>query len=220
VPDIILPSVASYMDVGESSLENALAWDTISPAQYQPLNRISPLLPELTKRSTERVAANRDFDYVREDIERYKKAQAEKFVSLNETERRREIAENKARQETRKKELASRKNPRPTTWEITLKNVDQPGLPAPMTNQVAATVDVHFTNPETGKEVTKEQAAAAADDAGEVKPAAQLGLSDEEDEIAPDKGIANDPHLDETERIVLDLLRLSPPRKGLSARTP
>jgi len=212
VPDIILPSVASYMDVGESSLENALAWDTISPAQYQRLDRISSVLPELAKRSSERVAADRDFDYVREDIGRFKKAQAEKTVSLNEAERRREIAENKARLEARKKELASRKEPLPTTWEITLKNVDQPGLPAPMTNQVVAAIH------KTEENLLKDEVA-AAEAAGELKPEAQVGLSEDDgDEDEPDKGIANDPHLKETERIVLDLLRLSPPRKGLSAR--
>ncbi|MBN8248416.1 MAG: carboxy terminal-processing peptidase [Verrucomicrobia bacterium] len=213
VPDIILPSVVSYMDVGESSLENALAWDTISPAQFQRLNRVTPILPELSKRSSDRVAADRDFDYVRQDIERFKKVQAEKSVSLNEAERRREIAENKARMEARKKELAARKEHLPTTWEITLKNVDLPGLPAPMTNQVVSAI--HKAEEDLAKDEV-----AAADAAGELTPEARVGLSeDDADEDEPEKGPANDPQLRETERIVLDLLKLSPPRKGFSARS-
>ena len=212
VPDIILPSVVSYMDVGESSLENALSWDTISPATFQRLNRISPILPELTKRSADRVAAERDFDYVREDIQRFRKAQDEKTVSLNEEVRRREIGENKARLEARKKELAARKELLPTTWEITLKNVDLPGLPAPMTNSVVTAIH------KTEEDLAKDQVA-AAEAAGELKSDAKVGASeDDDDEDEPVRGTGNDPHLREAERIVLDVLQLSPPRKGLSAR--
>lgn len=212
VPDIILPSVVSYMDVGESSLENAMSWDTISPATFQPMNRVTPILPELSKRSSERVASDRNFDYVREDIGRFQKAQAEKTVSLNEEVRRREISENKARQEERKKELASRKEQLPTTWEITLKNVDLPGLPSPMTNRVV--VAIHKTE----EDLSKDQVA-AAEASGEIKLDAQVGASeDDEDEDEPVRGVSNDPQLIEAERIVLDVLQLSPPRKRLSVR--
>ena len=182
VPDIILPSVVSYMEVGESSLENALSWDTISPATFQKMGRVSPILPELAKRSTARVATERDFDYVRDDIQRFRKAQAEKSVSLNESVRRAEIAENKARAEARKKELASRKEHLPTMWEITLKNVDVPGLPAPMTNQVVAAIH------KAEEDLAKDQVA-AAESAGELKPDAKVGASeDDEDEDEPTHG--------------------------------
>lgn len=212
VPDIVLPSVVSYMDVGESSLDNALAWDTISPASFQKANRITPYLPELSKRSSARVASDRDFDYVREDIQRFQKAQAEKTVSLNENARRAEIAENKSRLEARKKELASRKEQLPTTWEITLKNVDLPGLPAPMTNQVVSAIH------KTEEDLSKDQVA-AAQSAGELKPDARVGASeDDDDEDEPTRGVSNDPHLKETERILLDLIELTPRRKGLSAK--
>lgn len=215
VPDIILPSVVSYMEVGESSLDNALTWDTISPASYQRANRISPILPELSKRSAERVATDRGFDYVREDIQRFQKAQAEKSVSLNEAVRRTEIAENKARAEARKKELASRKEALPTTWEITLKNVDLPGLPAPMTNQVAFAV--HSTTEELSKDPGAATEAAATEPKPEVVPVGKLEAG-EDDEEEPTHATSDDPHLKEAERIVLDLLQLTPPRKGLSAR--
>ncbi|MBX3731274.1 MAG: carboxy terminal-processing peptidase [Verrucomicrobiae bacterium] len=212
VPDIVLPSVVNQMDVGESSLANALPWDTISPAAFRRLGRISPILTELSRRSETRVSADPDFAYVREDIERFQKAKAEKAVSLNEAARRREISENKARLEARKKELAERQDILPTQWEITLKNVDLPGLPAPVTNQVVVAVN------KVVEDLSKDQVA-EAEAAGELTATAHVGLSEDDDnEDEPTKGTRNDPHLREAERIVLDLIELSVPARRLSAR--
>src|SRR5688572_28404940 len=139
VPDIVLPSVNNHMEVGEGALENPLPWDTITPANYTKLNRVEPLLPELRKRSDTRVAIDRDFGYIREDIDRYKKLVAEKSVSLNEAQRLQEKLESEERTKARKKDLASRPELPGKTYEITLKQVDEPGLPAPLskTNQTA-----------------------------------------------------------------------------------
>ncbi len=204
VPDVILPSVENYMDVGESSLENALSWDTIAASKFSKDGEVSRLIPVLNRRSVERVNGDRDFDYVREDVERYRKLKAEKSVSLNETERRREIADNKARMEARKKEQASRKDNQPTTWDITLKNADQPGLPSPATNAVAS-----VTSPGPGPRAAE---SAAADSA-----ASTAGTDDDDDEADLPTPVRVDPHLREAERILLDLVRLSP-RKGVAAR--
>ena len=53
----------------EPALENPLPWDTIPSAKYDRLDLVAPYLPDLLKRSTERVAAEREYDYVREDIQ-------------------------------------------------------------------------------------------------------------------------------------------------------
>ena len=201
VPDIVLPSVENYMEVGEASLENALAWDTIQASKFAKDGEVSRLVPVLNRRSVERVNSDRDFDYVREDVERYRKVKAEKQVSLNEDERRREIAENKARAEARKKELASRKESEPMTWEITLKNADAPGLPAPVTNQVASVT--YSLDGAPAKAVEAEAASAEPSEDGE----------EEEPATTPRR----DPHLREAQRVLLDLLRLAP-RKGMAAR--
>src|SRR5258706_8554252 len=89
-PDIALPSIDDYLEIGEDSLENALPWDTIESAAYEKLNRVQPYLEELEKRSAGRVAAAKDFDYVREDIETVRKTLADKTASLNETEQLKE----------------------------------------------------------------------------------------------------------------------------------
>ncbi len=205
VPDIVLPSVENHMEVGEASLENALEWDTIKPTRYAKDGEISRLIPDLSRRSVERISADRDFEYVREDVERYRKVRAEKTVSLNEEARRTEIAENKARMEARKKEQAARQESLPTTWEITLKNVGNPGLPPAMTNQVASALSAH--------------AAAGAGDPSAAVDGSLRNRPDESDEAADDLTSAApvDPHLREAERILLDLVRFSS-RKGVAAQ--
>ena len=90
-PDIVLPSVLNESkDIGETALENPLPWDTIQSAKFDHLNRVEPYLPELRKRSTERIRSDKEFSYIREDIELFKKQQTDKTVSLNEKMRLKE----------------------------------------------------------------------------------------------------------------------------------
>jgi len=91
-PDVILPSINNYAEVGEGSLENPLVWDTVPTTKFDKVNLIPPVLPELRKRSLERVAADPDYNFVRQEIERFKKAQADKTLSLNEAERRNDFS--------------------------------------------------------------------------------------------------------------------------------
>ena len=86
---------------------------------------------ELQARSAARVAGDQDFAYLREDIAQLKQRLAAKTVSLNEADRRQEKAEAKAREEVRKQERAARKDSQPASYDITLKNANIPGLPAP-----------------------------------------------------------------------------------------
>ena len=149
IPDVILPSVNNYADVGEVSLTNALPWDTISPADFQPVNSVTPYLDELRRRSALRVETNVDFAYIKGEIKRYRASKEEKGVSMNEAERIKQKDEDAARVEARKKELRARPESDAKTYDITLKNVDEPGLPPPTvkTNSVAqttaATVEDH-----------------------------------------------------------------------------
>ena len=105
VPDLVLPSVNNVLDVGEVELDNALPFDTIKPASYEKLNRVSGVLPEMKARSDKRMAVDKDFEYIRHEMDRYLKIKADKTVSLNEEKRRSEKDENKARLDARKKEL-------------------------------------------------------------------------------------------------------------------
>lgn len=93
--DIVLPSTTDFSKMSESAMKNPLPWDTIPSTPYRRLNQVEPYLAELRARSTERVANDVDFEDLVSDIERLKEMLAKKAVSLNEVERRREIAETK-----------------------------------------------------------------------------------------------------------------------------
>ena len=182
IPDIILPSRNNYAEVGEASLENPLAWDTIESAKYEKLNRIQPILSEVRKRSAARVAADQDFGYLQEDIALFKKLMADKSVSLNEEVRLKEKKENEQRAEARKKERQARHEVEDKIYEITLKQADLPGLPPP----VARTNDL-----------AKSEKTIDANKTGD----------DEED--PEDKTADVDVTLKETKRMLLDLISLS-----------
>jgi carboxyl-terminal processing protease len=194
--DIVLPSKLNYVkEIGEGALENALQWDNIPSARYQKLNQVEPYLTELLRRSNERISTNQDFVYIREDIEQFRKIQAEKTISLNEKERLQEMEANEAREKARKQERLVRKAPEPTVYELTLKQAALPGLPAPVakTNSLTAKVS---GDPGEGHPVT-----ANRDPAG-----------DSETETVP----VTDATLEEAGQILMDYVGLLG-QKGMAA---
>jgi carboxyl-terminal processing protease len=137
VPDIILPDVLNYSDeIGETSLENPLPWDTIRSVKYDKLNLVQPYLATLRQDSDARLATNQDFAYINQDIEQFKKLQADKTMSLNEREQIKERQANESRQKMRDQERDARKMPDEKIYDITVENAGQPGLPACETNVV------------------------------------------------------------------------------------
>src|SRR5258706_728379 len=206
VPDIILPSVNNTLEVGESSLDNPLPWDTIPSASYEKLDRVEPYLAELKRTSETRVSLDRDFVFLRQEIERYKQAVAEKSVSLNEAKRLKEKNEADARSKARKKELASRPEPPGKVYELTLKNILEPGLPAPVskTNLVKkAEVDLnHEGEPKAARGESKKPKTSRAGGSD--------GDDDEDSDDALDESAAPvDITMDETKRILRDFIYLS-----------
>ncbi|MCL5099053.1 MAG: carboxy terminal-processing peptidase [Candidatus Omnitrophica bacterium] len=181
-PDVCLPSPSDYAEIGESSLPNALPWDTVPSASFQPVNMVQAYLPELKKLSDERLATDPDFIYLRAEIERVKKALADKTISLNEAQRWKEKQEADARQQTRKKELLARPAPDQKVYELTLKQADLPGLPPPLaqTNDLIASVNKNLTSD-----------------------------SDSETKSEDDSMPVVDATMAETERILIDLITLS-----------
>jgi carboxyl-terminal processing protease len=129
VSDIVLPSTSDFSNVSESAMKSPLPWDTVPPAPHEHLNDVEPYLGRLQKASKRRIDAEKAFSYLAEDIARLRANLAKKSVSLNETERRRESAESKARQAEREQVSKRLRAARPTAYEITLKNVDAAGLP-------------------------------------------------------------------------------------------
>lgn len=97
IPDVAFPSIYDEMDVGENKQIHALPWDEISPALFKPNDQVSMYLSNLRLESKKRVARNREFQYIMEDIDEYKREQNLNAISLNEGERKadREKLDNK-----------------------------------------------------------------------------------------------------------------------------
>jgi carboxyl-terminal processing protease len=190
-PDIVLPSVANYLEVGEGAQEFAMPYDPIPSAMFERLDRIQPVLDELRRRTEARQSTDKDFAYVRQDIDQYRKFLADKSVSLNQAQRLKEKEEADSRTKTRKAERKARHDSTAKIYEITLKNAGTPGLPAPVaiTNEPPAAV-------ESPSHATPD----LADDDAEAA----------EDEKAP----VIDVNLDETKRILVDLISILAPKSA------
>lgn len=204
--DIPLPSTYEYMDMlGETSLDNALPWDTIKPTRYDVLNCVQPFLPELKKRSESRVGKSKDYDYVREDIEQVKKVSGDKTISLNERQRLKDVEDDEARARTRDAEIKARQWPDEKVYEITLKDADLPGLPAPLliTNGVVVTNQASITAAPNSD--TTPSAAVVSDLSAPKLPPAPADYSPEE--RAP---------LVEAEHILLDYISIWNPETAFS----
>ncbi|MCW9004973.1 MAG: carboxy terminal-processing peptidase [Gammaproteobacteria bacterium] len=90
LPDITLPSLYDINEIGENTLDRALAWDFIPPAHYKPLNDFSSLIPQLQQLHEKRSRNNADFNYLIETSKIIDERRHMKEVSLNESVRKAE----------------------------------------------------------------------------------------------------------------------------------
>src|SRR4029078_5573654 len=85
VADIELPSLTTYLDVGEADLDFALAFDHIDPASYSKEHLVdAKLVQEVQQRQKHRIAQNEELQKEIHRIESYRKQKEQKRVSLNE----------------------------------------------------------------------------------------------------------------------------------------
>jgi len=127
--DIVLPSTSDFSDVSESALKNPLPWDTVPAAAHEQLDWVAPYVASLRESSKQRVLTDKGFSYLARDIEQLRKNLASKSLSLNEADRRTEMAQTKARQAERKQQSQALRASAPTAYDITLQNAALPGLP-------------------------------------------------------------------------------------------
>ena len=106
-PDIKLPVLSDTEHFGESSFSNALPWVSIKPAAYVPLGNLKELVDPLQKRHEARIAKDKDFQDLREDIAEVMKIRKENAISLNEAVRRKERDAQDARSKAREARLAA-----------------------------------------------------------------------------------------------------------------
>lgn len=196
-PDIVLPSIYDYLDIGEASLENALPANSIAPATYTEIDRVRTQIPELRKASMKRVGEGRDFAYLLEDIEQVKKRQEDRRVSLNEKRRLEEKDRDTARIEARKKERAARAAQRQKIFELDVAAAEQ-GKPLELFNPNKLKEEKALANPE---------------------PVAKTAEGEEAEEEAE---TAVDAQLNETLEILRDYIRLGDPngKPAVALRAP
>lgn len=106
VPDIQFPVMVDASKFGESTYDNALPWTRIAGVPHTQYGNFAILLPRLDTLHKARVANDKEFQWVEEDVAEFRAEEAKKYISLNEAERRaerdRQDAKRKSRQEQRK----------------------------------------------------------------------------------------------------------------------
>jgi len=80
--DIRLPSTLDGLDIGESSLPNALPWSRIEPARYRPVWDVQRHIPELRRLSAARLADSQRYSRHMHAVELFRESNARKSVPL------------------------------------------------------------------------------------------------------------------------------------------
>ena len=87
IPDIAYPTAIDPSETGESVEDNALPWDSISRADYHTLHDFSAQIPQLQQQHAARIAHDREFGFIQQDIEKYRAEKEDNRLSLNEKTR-------------------------------------------------------------------------------------------------------------------------------------
>lgn len=89
--DVVLPSYWDGLEVFESNLDNALAYDEIAAAQFRPVGNVDPVLAQLQQQSAQRVAGSEDFQSLLTELAEREAAREDTTLSLNIDTRRSEL---------------------------------------------------------------------------------------------------------------------------------
>jgi carboxyl-terminal processing protease len=203
--DIVVPSLSDLPEFGEGALKNALAYDEVAKAKYTKWSdNHSLFIDQLRRRSEERVKGDPEFHYVMEDMNRLRHKIDENRISLNEDTRKKEVADDKLRKETRSKERLARNQEEPSIYRVTLDTVDKPNLQLIMYPGKLAEAKKNGAVPKVDSD--------AAPDADSDLPDGATADGDNKDPVI-------DAERDEALNILADLIQLSNGPKTASAST-
>jgi carboxyl-terminal processing protease len=96
IPDILFPSLFDKEKIGESALDEALAWDTIRPAGYQSKRDFQQWLPVLREKHQNRIETNPDFIYLHNQKTLMTELRKRTDITLNEKQRKQEREDNES----------------------------------------------------------------------------------------------------------------------------
>ncbi|HVV51605.1 MAG TPA: carboxy terminal-processing peptidase [Polyangia bacterium] len=133
--DILIPAASGVVPVGESKLADPLPWDTVPSARFKPFGQVAPYLPALRDASTQRVAKDPAFDELRQELGHLRARVEDASVSLNEAQRRRELARDKEIDKAIATKAKAEDSVIPS-YEITVKDAGLPGLPPRMAGTI------------------------------------------------------------------------------------
>lgn len=106
MPDIQFPMIFPADKYGESSEPAALPWDTVKPSTFSPVSRLDGITSKLLKLHEKRMKTSEEYANLLEDIQEFRKREAENVVSTSEQklklEREEQEAKNLARENKRR----------------------------------------------------------------------------------------------------------------------
>ena len=87
IPDITYPSLFDPNEIGESALDNALAWDQIAPARFNRYHDYGAIMPMLTTLHEKRAANDPDYRYLEDQVTIAREARSITALPLQESGR-------------------------------------------------------------------------------------------------------------------------------------
>ncbi len=103
--NVVTPSMANALEVGEEFLDHPLVHDRIRPAaDFKPMDAQGLFVPRLQELSQERIKASKDFSYIFQDIVKAKERTKLNQSSLNRVVREKELVDSDAMKKERNAE--------------------------------------------------------------------------------------------------------------------
>ena len=87
VPDINYPSLFDPEKIGESALDNALAWDQIAPTRFNRYNNYDSIIPTLASLHNARAANDPDYQFLQDQVDLAQGARAISVLPLQQSGR-------------------------------------------------------------------------------------------------------------------------------------
>jgi len=96
-PDIQFPSVIPLDKYGEDIEPSAMPFDVIAKSDYTKYGDLSLVIPQLRKMHNQRMATSKSYQYLMDDIADFKKHDAERSVTLNEAQLKKQRDDDEAK---------------------------------------------------------------------------------------------------------------------------
>ncbi len=97
MPDIQFPMIFPADKYGESSEPAALPWDTVKPSTFSPVSRLDGITSKLLKLHEKRMKTSEEYANLLDDIQEFRKREAENVVSTSEQKLKQEREEQEAK---------------------------------------------------------------------------------------------------------------------------